>query len=209
PVAGLGRGTDRARADLRAGAAGRGPRPALPHAVGRISARTRRTARGADVDRVVVHRAVAVVVQAVASLRLRPHRLPASEALRTRARRAGAGITRPTGAGGVDAPTGAGGSDAGHVVDRAVAVVVDAVAGLGRPGDAAHAGASAGQALIGARRAPAAAAGVLAVGQVAGGAAGLTEPRVRRVVVDRAVAVVVQSVAGLGRGTHGGRALLG
>src|SRR5206468_5812554 len=127
-------------------------------------------------DRVVVHGAVAVVVQAVASLRLRPKRLPASEAGRSGAGSRGAGIARRAGAGGVDAPAGAGGPDAGHIVDRAIAVVVDAVAGLGRQIGRASCRERAWQALIGGHGKTAGAARVLAVGQVGGRTAGLAEP---------------------------------
>src|SRR5207244_12918249 len=68
----------------------------------------------------------------------------------------------------------------------------------GAPGAHAHAH----RALVGADGAAGAGAAVLAVAEVAGGAARLAEPRVGEVVVGRAVAVVVEPVAGLGRRAH-------
>src|SRR5207247_1772009 len=89
-----------------------------------------------------------------------------------------------------------------HVVDLAVAIVVDAVAHLGQAGDPSEAGALAGDALVGPRQASHRAAGVPAVGEVARRAAGVVQPAVGEVVVDHAVAVVVHAVADLGRGAH-------
>src|SRR6185312_3841483 len=105
-----------------------------------------------------------------------------------------------------DARAGARRADAGDVVDGAVAVVVDHVADLGRLGDRADAGLGAGgagaarlRALPGAALAARTGAGVVAVGEVAGRAAGGADPRVLRIVVGAGVAVVVEAVAELGR----------
>src|SRR5262249_22933425 len=105
---------------------------------------------------------------------------------------------------GVDAGPGAGRADAGHVVDDAVAVVVDAVAHLDRLGHRAEADLGAHLAHEAADLAARAGAGVGAIGQVPRRAARMRRrvirvrgigPRIGGVVVDGAVAVVVGAVA--------------
>src|SRR5205814_2206794 len=147
-------------------------------------------ARRAHVGGVVVHLAVAVVVDVVADLGGRSDDLHARQAVRPRP-----GGPADAGVGGVAAADvaqvrlGAGRARARHVVDHAVAVVVEGVAGLRRLGDRADAGARGRHALVGARAAARAPAGVAAVREVPRRAAGLGDPGIGEVLVDPAVAV--------------------
>src|SRR5581483_1433919 len=186
----------------RAGVARRRGAGGGEHGAGqRRERRARRAADDADarihqVGRLVGH-AVAVVVDAVAHLGLRPDGLHAGEPVRS-----GARLGRDALVDGAARPVGVAGARlavAGDVVvDRSVAVVVDAVAGLGCLGDAADADLGAADARERAELAARAGAGVGAVGVVARRAARHVDPRIGHVVVDRAVAVVVGAVAGLG-----------
>ncbi len=127
--------------------------------------------------RIVVDHAVAVVIDAVAGFRLRADRANAGKSAglaRNRSKFAGARVGR----------TALAADSAGAVVDGAVAVVVDAIAGFRLRIDGTHAGERAALALN--------------RSELAGAYVGLTAlaAGARRVVVDGAVAVVVDAVAG-------------
>src|SRR5207244_3873208 len=152
-------------------------------------------ARHAHAHRVVVDHAVAVVVDAVAGLRLGADHLHAGEAARPGAGHAGAHVARGACAGGVHAAAAAGQAHAGHVVVLAVAVVVLAVPRLQRRADRARAHHRAVLAQGDARLAlPHAVAALLAGAEV-----GARHPHAGHVVVHQAIAVVVDAVAHLGR----------
>src|SRR5205085_3982571 len=108
-------------------------------------------------------------------------RLHAGEAARAGALRGLAGVASGAATGGVDAGVAAALAGARHVIDQAVAVVIDAIAALDRLRLTALAGARAAGAgrrahlTIGAGHAGG--GGVGAVGRVARRAAGLAEPR--------------------------------
>src|SRR5207248_2194103 len=145
----------------------------------------------AHVVGVVVDGAVAVVVDAVARLRLGADHLRAGEPARPGPGHAVARVRRGARAGGVDAAGVAGEPQPRDVVGLAVAVVVLAVARLRLLRQAADARARPHQALVEAERADVAAAGVHAVAVVPRRAAALAGPGLAEVVVDLAVAVVV------------------
>src|SRR5262249_37159467 len=104
------------------------------------------------------------------------------------------------GTGGVDAIVATGRADAGDIIERAVAIVVDPVTDLGRLGHRAVTHPHPVLTGVECSLAAHAAAAVLTIRERAGRAAGLPGPGIGQVVIDRAVAVVVDLVADFRRG---------